>query len=164
MQVIGTNALTKYMKSMFQEAGIDCSGRNIQNHSGKVTLCTKLYEKNHDEQAIMGRSGHRSVAVRNYKRQSVALQMEVSNDLQHPLPKCMKSEKPLPPKSDKDSTEESPVISKNVSASETRIIMKATESLQGRGFVQTDTHTLSVPECINTVIIDTMGKKVKISL
>lgn len=44
MQVIGTNTLDKYMKSMLEEAGIDSAGKNIPTHSGRVTLCTKVYE------------------------------------------------------------------------------------------------------------------------
>lgn len=52
-QCIGINTLGRYMKAMLSEAGIDTAGRNIRNHSGKVTLCTRLYEQNYDEQAIM---------------------------------------------------------------------------------------------------------------
>lgn len=33
-QCVGVNTISKYMKDMFTEAGIDTEGRNIRNHSG----------------------------------------------------------------------------------------------------------------------------------
>ena len=65
---VGINTLGKYMKSMFAKAGISTEGRNITNHSGKVTCATSLFSKGFDGQLIMARTGHRSLAVRNYKR------------------------------------------------------------------------------------------------
>ena len=72
------------MVTMFQEAGIDTIGRQISNHSGKVTLCTELYNAGYDEQTICSRSGHRSTAVRTYKRLQNAIKLAVSNTLQAP--------------------------------------------------------------------------------
>ena len=87
-----------YMKTMFLEAGIDVENRNIRNHSGKVTLCTRLYDQNFGEQAIMARSGHRSVAVRDYKRPSEELQREVSVALQpRSRTKAVSTPPPPPP-------------------------------------------------------------------
>jgi hypothetical protein len=44
---------------------------NYTNHSGKRTCATSLYDANIDEQEIMDRTGHRSIAaVRKYKRQT----------------------------------------------------------------------------------------------
>lgn len=83
-QVVGMHILSKYMKTMFEEAKIDLSDRNIRNHSGKVTLCTNMYAQGLDEQAIMSRSGHRSTAVRDYKRPSTDLLLSVSDSLQSP--------------------------------------------------------------------------------
>lgn len=85
-QPVGVNTLRGYMKAMFNLAGIDYQGRNISNHSGKVTCCTRLYEANFDEQAITARSGHRSNAVRSYKRPSLDLQHAISDVLQPPRP------------------------------------------------------------------------------
>ena len=46
-----------------------------------------------DEQMIMNRTGHRSIeAVRMYKRPSSVLQKQVSDILQPPAPKVMKSD------------------------------------------------------------------------
>ena len=66
------------MKTMFLAAGIDVENRNIRNHFEKVTLCTRLYDQNFVEQAIMASSGHRSIAVRDYKWPSEELQRDVS--------------------------------------------------------------------------------------
>ena len=40
------------------------------NHSLRVTAATHLYHNNFDEQIIQEFTGHRSVAVRGYKRTS----------------------------------------------------------------------------------------------
>ena len=41
-------------------------GRNITNHSGKVTLCTILFNSGCDDILIRQRSGHRSDAINVY--------------------------------------------------------------------------------------------------
>ncbi|KAI8496541.1 hypothetical protein Bbelb_258400 [Branchiostoma belcheri] len=87
IQPVGVNKLSTYMKSMCIAAGISLDGRRITNHSGKVTLATQMWEDGFDEQTIMSRTGHRSTAVRAYKRPSDSLLMDVSNKLQPPLPK-----------------------------------------------------------------------------
>lgn len=68
-QVAGVNRLKCYMKEMCTVAGLEGT---YTNHSGKVTQATSLYQKGFDEQAIMARTGHRSTAVRAYKRPSNA--------------------------------------------------------------------------------------------
>ena len=83
---IGASKLYEYLPKMFKAANIDTSGRNITGHSGKVTCCTNLYAANFDEQAIMTRSGHRSNAVRAYKRPSDSLNQDISDCLQPPIP------------------------------------------------------------------------------
>lgn len=42
--------------------------RNFTGHSGKVTTATTLYQIGVDEQLIKERTGHRSDAIRSYKR------------------------------------------------------------------------------------------------
>ncbi|XP_019637242.1 PREDICTED: zinc finger MYM-type protein 2-like [Branchiostoma belcheri] len=90
LQVVGVNKLKTYMKTMFEKAGINLQGRNISNHSGKVTCATQMWEAGFDEQTIMGRTGHRSNAVRAYKRPSNTLLQDVSNKLQPPKPQHKK--------------------------------------------------------------------------
>ena len=85
-QVVGPSKLYEYIPKMVKLAGIDTTGRVITGHSGKVSCCTSLYAANFDEQAIMSRSGHRSNAVRAYKRPSMELCQQISDCLQPPLP------------------------------------------------------------------------------
>ena len=63
------------------------NGRRFTNHSGKVTCATTLYESGQfDEQVIISRKGHRSTAVRKYKRASNRMLQNVSDALQPPMP------------------------------------------------------------------------------
>ena len=62
-------------------------GRNITKHSGKVTLCTVLFNSVFDDKLIRQRSGHRSYAINVYKRPNcTSMQQSVSNTLQPPKP------------------------------------------------------------------------------
>ena len=84
-QPIGINTLSKYLKTMCVAANINFEGRRFTNHSGKVTCATRLYESgSFDEQMIMSRTGHRSTAVRSYKRPRSTLVKSVSDALQLP--------------------------------------------------------------------------------
>ena len=68
---------------MCTEAKINMDGRRFINHSGKVTCATRLFQTGtFDEQTIMSRTGHRSTAVRSYKRSSSSLVKAVSDALQ----------------------------------------------------------------------------------
>ena len=60
-------------------------GGRFTNHSGKVTCVTRLFQTGtFDEQTIMSRTGHRSTAVRSYKRSSSSLVKTMSGALQLP--------------------------------------------------------------------------------
>ena len=63
----GVNKLRDIVGSMCQDAGLP--GHNT-NHSLRWTAATKMYQKDIDEQLIMEVTGHRSTAVRRYKRTS----------------------------------------------------------------------------------------------
>ncbi|XP_062609344.1 uncharacterized protein KIAA1958-like [Saccostrea cucullata] len=79
-QCIGVNRLSTMMKSMCQEGGLE---GNCTNHSGKRTCATALYQAGIEEQEIMARTGQRSIeSVRQYKRASDEIVMEVSNVLE----------------------------------------------------------------------------------
>ncbi|CAH1242695.1 Hypp6952 [Branchiostoma lanceolatum] len=86
LQVVGKNTLETYIKSMCTKAGVFMEGRNLTNHSGKVTCAAQMFAAGFDEQTIMSRTGHKSSAVRTYKRQSSSLLQEVSGSLQPPKP------------------------------------------------------------------------------
>ncbi|XP_069138822.1 uncharacterized protein [Argopecten irradians] len=64
------------------DANINTTNRNISNHSGKVTCCTALYNAGLSDQAVMGRSGHRSNAVQVYQRESDDMIKTIINVLQ----------------------------------------------------------------------------------
>ena len=66
-QPLGENTLRTFLRRMFEEAGIDTTGRFITNHAVKATLCTNLSNEGFDDQQISSRSGHRSKALWRYK-------------------------------------------------------------------------------------------------
>ena len=72
---MSAKTLGSYIQAMMTEAGF--SG-NYTGHSGKVTLATRLYQQGVDEQLIKERTGHRSDAVRCYKRTSAEQQKHIS--------------------------------------------------------------------------------------
>ena len=77
-QVIGRNKLSTLMKEMCTLAGLK---GNFTNHSGKVTCATRLFHNNFDEQLIMRQTGHRSNAVRAYKRPGIEHDLKISHVL-----------------------------------------------------------------------------------
>lgn len=64
---VGINSLKKVVNSLMRQAGID--GR-FTNHSLHATTATRMFEKGVDEQLIKCVTGHKSDAVRLYKRPS----------------------------------------------------------------------------------------------
>ncbi len=84
LQVIGVHQLETIVKRFCTDAGFE---GYFTNHSGKVTCATQLFENNVDEQLIKRQTGHRSDAVRQYKRPSDAHALQVSDILQAPAPK-----------------------------------------------------------------------------
>ena len=84
-QVIGKNFLQTIVARFCAKAGFE---GNFTNHSGKVTCATTLFSKNFDEQLIQRQTGHRSNAVRVYKRPTTAHDVAVSNALQPPPQKA----------------------------------------------------------------------------
>lgn len=78
------------MKEMCCKSGLE---GNFTNQSGKRACATQLYQSGLDEQQIMNRTGHRSLnGVRKYKRVSNDQLRDVSNLLEPPCPKKVKSE------------------------------------------------------------------------
>ncbi len=64
---LGINTVTKTVKSMMQKIGAD--GR-YTNHSLRVSAATRMFSSGIEEQIVKERTGHRSDAVRAYKRTS----------------------------------------------------------------------------------------------
>ena len=80
---LGVNRLDGLMKEMCGKAGLV---GNFTNHSGKRTCATSLFNAGVDEQSIMDRTGHRSVAVREYKTKTDEIEHKVSDALNPPTP------------------------------------------------------------------------------
>ena len=70
--------LGKTVKKLCALAGF--SGRRT-NHSCRASSATRMYDSGADEQLICERTGHRSIAVRSYKRTSSNQLKDVSNML-----------------------------------------------------------------------------------
>ena len=81
-QNIGVNKLDTYMRRMFVEAGIDITNRKITGHSGKRTMCSRLYNAGFDEHMVQLKSGNRSLdAVRLYEVPDIKKRKRVSDVL-----------------------------------------------------------------------------------
>ncbi|XP_067664653.1 zinc finger MYM-type protein 2-like [Haliotis asinina] len=81
---MGHNTIQTTVKRICAEAGIE--GRKT-NHSLRCTAATRLYEANISEQQICEQTGHKSEAVRVYKRTSDQQQAMASDVLSCSAPK-----------------------------------------------------------------------------
>lgn len=142
-QVVGRNTLAKIIPDMMKEAGIDTSDRNITGHSGKVTCATRLYQEGFDEQAIKSRTGHRSDAVRFYKKPSLEMQSSISKCLQPPNPKAT-----------------STVTSSSIYTPKPEPIAEA-KGIQNQS---EEVLEINVPKCIKKIVINRDGKKMSFEL
>jgi integrase len=75
----GTCTLTQIVGRLCKGAGLE---RFRSNHSLRATAASRLYDKKFDEQLICETTGHRSKAVRSYKRTNEVQKMDISNALQ----------------------------------------------------------------------------------
>ena len=64
---VGVNKLQSIVKIISEKGGLPSY---YTNHSLRATVATRLYQSNFDEQVIQEVTGHRSLAVRSYKRTS----------------------------------------------------------------------------------------------
>lgn len=78
-QPIGRHKLAKVVEDLCKEAGL---GGYRTNHSLRASAATRLYDQHVDEQLITEVTGHRSNAVRNYKRSSENLKRHVNSIVQ----------------------------------------------------------------------------------
>lgn len=72
---VGKNSLAKIVANLCEKAGF--SGF-YTNHSLRATAATRLYDAGVDEQLICEKTGHKSNAVRSYKRTSAEQKQRVS--------------------------------------------------------------------------------------
>ncbi|KAK6167160.1 hypothetical protein SNE40_021255 [Patella caerulea] len=75
---VGIHTIQSTVKRLCQSAGII---GYFTNHSLRATAATRLYQAGVDEQLMTEKTGHRSNAVRAYKRTSDAQQASVSSVL-----------------------------------------------------------------------------------
>lgn len=75
-QPIGINTLSKTVARLCTSAGV--TGFRT-NHSLRATAATRLYHAKVDEQQIAETTGHRSTAIRRYKRTTDDQRKETSN-------------------------------------------------------------------------------------
>lgn len=75
MQPIGRQKLANTVSDLAKQAGL--TGK-VTNHSLRATCASRLYRQSVDEQLICEKTGHRSNAVRGYKRTSSDQMKEMS--------------------------------------------------------------------------------------
>ncbi|CAC5358886.1 unnamed protein product [Mytilus coruscus] len=78
-QPIGRHSLANIVASICQEAGI---GGYHTNHSLRASAATRMYDAGVDEQLICEVTGHRSNAVRNYKRTNEKQKRKINSVIQ----------------------------------------------------------------------------------
>ncbi len=67
---LGINSISKCVSNLMKQAG---KSGNFTNHSLRVTAATRMFEGGIEEQLVKEKTGHKSDAVRNYKRTSDTL-------------------------------------------------------------------------------------------
>ncbi|XP_046578507.1 uncharacterized protein LOC124286206 [Haliotis rubra] len=72
-QAVGKHTLQQTVGKMCKQAGFEGF---YSNHSLRATCATRLFQSGIDEQLIARTTGHRSTAVREYKRVSTAQEKE----------------------------------------------------------------------------------------
>lgn len=76
---VGVNTISKVVKTLCGKAGLDGF---YTNHSLRATSATRMYEADLPEQLICEKTGHRSDAVRTYKRTGRAQEQAASDAVQ----------------------------------------------------------------------------------
>ena len=75
-QFVGRKTLAQIVPNVCKAAGLHS---HYTGHSPKVSLATQMHAAGFDEQLIQERTGHRSLAVRRYKRTSAEQQRVCRN-------------------------------------------------------------------------------------
>jgi integrase len=78
-QPIGQHKLANVVAEVCKKGGLQ---GHRTNHSLRATAASRLYDQNIDEQLICEVTGHRSNAVRNYKRTTTSLKRQVNSVVQ----------------------------------------------------------------------------------
>lgn len=91
---IGINTISKVVRKLCDKAGFEGF---YSNHSLRATAATRMYNADVPEQLICEKTGHRSDAVRSYKRTSADQMLEASDIVQgvkkrESMPACTPSQ------------------------------------------------------------------------
>lgn len=78
VQPMGINTLGSIVSSLARKIGL--TGK-ITNHSCRASAASRMFQNNMEEQLVMDKTGHRSTAVRSYKRTSDAQFRDVTRVL-----------------------------------------------------------------------------------
>ncbi len=81
---LGINSISKCVSNLMKQAG---KTGNYSNHSLRVTAAMRMFEGRIEEQLIKEKTGHKSDAVRSYKRTSDSLMKEAEMAVLCPGPK-----------------------------------------------------------------------------
>jgi len=76
---LGHNKLNSMVKTMMSEAGVE---GYYTNHSLRATAVSRLFQNDVDDKLIKGVTGHRSVALQGYKRETEEQLLKVSKIVQ----------------------------------------------------------------------------------
>ncbi|XP_078331179.1 zinc finger MYM-type protein 3-like [Crassostrea virginica] len=147
-KVFGLRGLSEHKQ--LQAEQFVMSKQEGRQHSGRVYCSSTLYNSCFEEQEVMQRSGHRSTAVRTYKRPSEEKLKEISNALQPPLPQTQSC--------DKEYTCPTPVKMRATSVNQTSFA-STSQGVNGSNVLKID-----LPPCIDTVIISKDGKDITLSI
>lgn len=79
VQPMGINTIKKVVSNMCKEGGF---AGYYTNHSLRATSATRLFQNGVEEQLVAQITGHRSLAVRSYKRPSMQQLNDLSNVIQ----------------------------------------------------------------------------------
>lgn len=154
--------LKSMMKTLFAQADIAIGSRNISNHSGRVTLCSTLYNKRFADKTVMNRSKHVSTAVHRYQREQFNLQADVSSELEPKIPEHFKSEMPTT-KADVENKPIEPKTEKTMDFEKTE--NSCAEKVKSVSSIETNTLSMQIPSGVKKVVLQThCGKKIVIEI
>ena len=145
---IPINQLSNMFKKFYADAGINTDNRNISNHSGRVTCCTRLYNAGFTDKAVISRSNHRSNAVHTYQREQFNILQDISNVVGPP----------------RGETED--VVKNESNESETMAsVQKVENEAPATGSARDNTLTIFIPSAVNKVVlVKSDGSKISMDL
>ena len=144
---IPQNIIRLTMKTLFQEAEISTEGRNISNHSTRVTLCTTLFNDKFSEKSVKSRSHHRSGCVQGYQHEDFNTLNDVSNALE-------------PPPRRKFKEQDHSAVKQDISSQSNTVKLENSDGEKGKTSSDDECLTLTVPTCVKKLVIWKEGRRI----